>query len=79
LKNFSEGTFESFELENENNRLSEKIIALETVIDNLVDRESTLERRAEYWRQMYLVICKKYKKLERKFKNCPKKSIILYR
>jgi hypothetical protein len=81
LKDYSDRRFYSysFELEAENDRQAEKIVNLETKIDSLLDRESTLERRAEYWRKMYLVICRKYKKLSRKFKNCPKKSIILYR
>ena len=79
LKEFDERRAESFELCIENDRLNEKIIYLETKIDTLIDNESTLESRVEYWRAMYRSLCKQHKKLLKVHKNCPKKSIILYR
>ena len=71
--------FHSFDLAVENDRLTEKVIYLETKIDTLVDRESTLYTRVNYWREMYISIRRKYKKLQKRHSNCPKKSIILYR
>ena len=79
LLEYSNRRIESFDDDVENTRLSNRIIMLETKIDMLVDREGTLEARVEYWRKMYCAICKKYKLLQKRFKNCPKKSIILYR
>ncbi len=70
---------EAHDLSLENARLSDKIIALETRIDQLIDRDSTLERRVEYWRKMYITLCKKYKKLESEHEECKSKYIILYR
>jgi len=82
LREYSYRRFESFEVdvvEAENRRLSDKIIQLETKIDSLVDREGTMETRVDYWRKMYISICRKYKVLQKRYQNCPKKSIILYR
>jgi len=79
LREISHRRFESFDLSFENQRLTEKIIVLESVLDQLSDRESTLENRVEYWRNMYVSQCSKYRKLQRVHSLCPKHSIILYR
>jgi len=79
LRNYSFGRFESFDLRNENNRLSEKIIVLETRIDRLVDRERTFEDRIEFWRDLYVRKCKEFLKLKKLHERCPKKTIFLYR
>jgi hypothetical protein len=82
LKEYSFRRYESFErseLLNENVRLSEKIIALETERDRLVDGERSMQARIEYWSGMYVEKCKKFLKLQKIHKRCPKKSIILYR
>ena len=76
---FHDRKFENFDLATENSRLSEKIIFLETKIDTLIDRESTLESRVESWREMYISMCRKYRLLLKRHNHCPKKSIILYR
>ena len=79
LKEYDERRDECFDLVMENDRLSERIIYLETKVDTLMDNDSTLERRIDYWRSMYRSLCKQHKKLLKLHKNCPKKSIILYR
>ena len=79
LEQFSERKFECFDLASENSELYDKIMILETRIDTLVDSEEILERRIEYWRQCYISQCAKYRKLQKVHRNCPKKSIILYR
>jgi hypothetical protein len=68
-----------YDLVTENNELFDKVLELETKIDMLSDRESTWENRVGYWRKMFIAISRKYKRLERRHANCPKKSIILYR
>ena len=70
---------ECFDLANENDWLREKVIWLETKIEALSDRESTLDSRIEYWRQLYTSQIAKYRKLQKVHYNCPKKSIFLYR
>jgi hypothetical protein len=60
------------ELVSESDRMADKIIALEFVLDELSDKVSTLEGRIDYWRRE----CTKLKKAH---KNCHKKKIILYR
>ena len=79
MKAYDDRRTESFELCIENDRLCEKIIYLETKVDTLIDNESGLESRVEYWRSMYRSLCKQHKKLLKSHKKCPKKSIILYR
>ncbi len=79
MKDFSQRRFESFDFSKENERLIEKVIVLESKIDQLLDREITLEKRVEYWRGMYVSQCMKYRKLQKVHRNCPKDSIILYR
>ena len=79
MKEYDERRLESFELCVENNRLCERIIYLETKVDTLIDNESSLESRVNYWRAMYRSLCKQHKKLQKVHTKCPKKSIILYR
>ena len=79
MKEYDERRAESLDLCIENNRLYEKIIYLETKVDTLIDNESTLESRADYWRAMYRSLCKQHKKLQKIHAQCPNKPIILYR
>ncbi len=56
----------------ENDRMADRIMALEFERDELIDNESILKKRIEYWR-------KQFRKLQAKHSKCSEKSIILYR